>query len=78
MRIKRRGSKHHWSIKKRALKKDINAYWDFQREVENWQSSEDNRTMKKYYSKKNGKNFRSYRKAFAYDFRKNPNEDLAF
>lgn len=64
--------------KKRQRQKNRNVQFDLFRLIENWQSSEDNRTMKKYYSKKNGKNFRSYRKAFAYDFRKNPNEDLAF
>ena len=64
--------------KKRQKQKNINACWDTWREIENWQSSEDKRAMKKYYSKKNGKQFRSEKKAFAYDFRKNPNEDLAF
>ena len=64
--------------KKRQQQKNVNAYWDTWREIENWQSSEDKRAMKKYYSKKNGKQFRSEKKAFAYDFRKNPNEDLAF
>ncbi len=82
MRILMNGNKpkhgrslHHFSIKKRQLKKELSKDWDFQNSVENsWLTSDCKRQIKNFCRQKYGIKFRSCKKALAYDARQNPDQ----